>query len=172
MTFIAKQVLLTCMTCMTCGNQFMGPEPVMCCSGIECGCMGLPSEPVVCSKECYDNLPARRQANDIAIKNNLSQQIQQLEKENADLKAGSMVLLNMHKATLPVMVTVLTKAGLTAGADKAKELLEIVNSFQPSPEPDTSILTRALEIVVRDTDELPYLRKIAADALNLWNSKL
>lgn len=28
-------------------------EVNMCCSGLECGCMGLPEEPPVCSKECY-----------------------------------------------------------------------------------------------------------------------
>jgi len=26
----------------------------MCCSGHECGCMGLPTEPPVCSEKCYD----------------------------------------------------------------------------------------------------------------------
>lgn len=42
------------LTCMVCGSKFMGPEPKMCCSGRDCGCMGLPTEPIVCSKECYE----------------------------------------------------------------------------------------------------------------------
>ena len=46
-----KQVELTCIVC---GTAFMGDEPRMCCSGRECGCMGLPIDPIVCSKECYD----------------------------------------------------------------------------------------------------------------------
>ena len=28
----------------------------MCCSGRECGCMGMPVDPIVCSKECYNKL--------------------------------------------------------------------------------------------------------------------
>ena len=31
-------------------------EVNMCCSGHECGCMGLPTEPPVCSEKCYDIL--------------------------------------------------------------------------------------------------------------------
>lgn len=46
-----KEVLLTCIVC---GERFMGPEPVMCCNGRDCGCMGIPTEPIVCSKECYE----------------------------------------------------------------------------------------------------------------------
>lgn len=29
-------------------------EVNLCCSGHECGCMGLPTEPPICSEECYD----------------------------------------------------------------------------------------------------------------------
>lgn len=29
-------------------------EPVTCCNGHECGCMGRLLEPVVCSSECWD----------------------------------------------------------------------------------------------------------------------
>ncbi|MGN6417783.1 MAG: hypothetical protein ACTHMC_09845 [Pseudobacter sp.] len=43
--------------CMVCGKSFMGELPQMCCSGQDCGCMGMPVDPVVCSKECYNNLP-------------------------------------------------------------------------------------------------------------------
>lgn len=42
---------------MVCDKDFMGPEPLMCCSGsIEsgCGCMGMPIDPVCCSNECFD----------------------------------------------------------------------------------------------------------------------
>jgi hypothetical protein len=37
--------------CSECGKEI---EVEMCCSGHECGCMGLPVEPPVCSSECYD----------------------------------------------------------------------------------------------------------------------
>lgn len=52
-----KQVKLNCMVC---GTEFMGAEPVMCCSGRDCGCMGLPIDPIVCSNECYNNLPSHK----------------------------------------------------------------------------------------------------------------
>lgn len=42
------------LSCMACNVRFEGEEPQMCCSGIDCGCMGLPIEPVVCSDKCYD----------------------------------------------------------------------------------------------------------------------
>ena len=38
--------------CMVCGGD-LGYEPQMCCSGRECGCMGMPVDPPICSKECY-----------------------------------------------------------------------------------------------------------------------
>jgi hypothetical protein len=44
------------LSCMVCGEKFMGPEPKGCCSGRDCGCMGMPIDPIVCSKECYDHL--------------------------------------------------------------------------------------------------------------------
>ena len=37
--------------CDVCGTEI---EVNMCCSGHECGCMGLPTEPPVCSEKCYD----------------------------------------------------------------------------------------------------------------------
>ena len=52
------KLLVTC-CCMVCGKDFQGEEPKMCCSGRECGCMGMPIEPVVCSDECYDKLMSR-----------------------------------------------------------------------------------------------------------------
>lgn len=44
------------LNCMQCGKDFKGQEPQTCCSGRECGCMGMPTEPIVCSKECYELL--------------------------------------------------------------------------------------------------------------------
>ena len=44
------------LSCMVCNENFYGKEPQMCCSGRECGCMGMPTEPIVCSIECYDTL--------------------------------------------------------------------------------------------------------------------
>ena len=37
--------------CVICGTEI---EIRMCCSGIDCNCMGLPIDPPVCSKECED----------------------------------------------------------------------------------------------------------------------
>lgn len=37
--------------CEICGTEI---EVKMCCSGHECGCMGLPVDPPVCSESCYD----------------------------------------------------------------------------------------------------------------------
>lgn len=46
----------TACTCMVCSFKFMGPRPLRCCSGGDCGCMGLPIDPVICSSECYEKL--------------------------------------------------------------------------------------------------------------------
>ena len=48
------------LNCMVCNKEFYGESPKMCCSGRDCGCMGMPIDPIVCSKECYENLPANR----------------------------------------------------------------------------------------------------------------
>jgi len=37
--------------CEVCGAEI---EIQLCCSGHECGCMGLPTEAPVCSDECYE----------------------------------------------------------------------------------------------------------------------
>ncbi len=29
------------------------PEPLSCCSGMDCGCMGQPIEPPFCSNKCF-----------------------------------------------------------------------------------------------------------------------
>jgi hypothetical protein len=59
----AKPNVVRCF-CMVCGNEFQGEEPKMCCSGRDCGCMGMPIDPVVCSDECYNNLPMFKNRND------------------------------------------------------------------------------------------------------------
>lgn len=40
--------------CIVCGKKFMGLKPSVCCSGRDCGCMGMPIDPQVCSDECYE----------------------------------------------------------------------------------------------------------------------
>lgn len=52
------------LNCMVCNKEFQGEEPKMCCSGKDCGCMGMPIEPIVCSDECYHNLPCFKQQQD------------------------------------------------------------------------------------------------------------
>jgi len=43
-------------TCI-CGNEAPDDyEFPTCCSGFECGCMGLPIEPYICSEECWKKL--------------------------------------------------------------------------------------------------------------------
>ncbi len=39
--------------CWNCGKVEI-PEPQTCCSGRECGCMGLPIDPPFCSKKCQE----------------------------------------------------------------------------------------------------------------------
>lgn len=34
-------------------KRFKGEEPQMCCSGRDCGCMGMPTEPIICSRRCW-----------------------------------------------------------------------------------------------------------------------
>ncbi len=41
---------------MVCGTEFLGEEPQVCCSGRECGCMGMPIDPIICSEKCYNEL--------------------------------------------------------------------------------------------------------------------
>ena len=48
------------LSCMVCDKYFQGEEPKLCCSGRECGCMGLPVDPIVCSLECYNKLPFKQ----------------------------------------------------------------------------------------------------------------
>jgi len=37
-------------------------EVQMCCSGYQCGCMGMPVDPPVCSGECYDKYMEKRKS--------------------------------------------------------------------------------------------------------------
>lgn len=47
--------------CEYCGVLYHGDEPKVCCSGRDCGCMGLPiNGPFVCSKGCYEMLIQKR----------------------------------------------------------------------------------------------------------------
>lgn len=42
--------------CECCGKFVEGFKYQMCCSGHECGCMGMPIEPCICSQECWDKM--------------------------------------------------------------------------------------------------------------------
>lgn len=42
--------------CQMCEEEWMGEPPEMCCSGRDCGCMGLPIEPILCSAKCGEKL--------------------------------------------------------------------------------------------------------------------
>lgn len=42
--------------CEICGKPVPDYEPEYCCSGWQCGCMGVPIEPCVCSVECSNAL--------------------------------------------------------------------------------------------------------------------
>lgn len=44
-------------SCMNCGKDYWTTQKtVMCCSGLMCGCMGMPIEPMCCSKKCEDEI--------------------------------------------------------------------------------------------------------------------
>lgn len=38
--------------CICCGTIIIDYVPEICCSGFDCGCLGLPINPPVCSIEC------------------------------------------------------------------------------------------------------------------------
>ena len=46
-----KTVYVEKFYCWQCGKVEI-PEPVGCCSGQDCGCMGFPIDPPFCSEEC------------------------------------------------------------------------------------------------------------------------
>ncbi len=54
--------------CMGCDAVFMGEPPKMCCSGRDCGCMGLPIDPILCGPECYDKMISRNKEPKFKIK--------------------------------------------------------------------------------------------------------
>jgi len=63
---------LTTNSCMLCEKEFEGEEPKMCCSGRECGCLGMPIDPIVCSDECYLKLINKNKNSEtITINNNI-----------------------------------------------------------------------------------------------------
>ena len=39
--------------CWGCEKDLIDYNPQMCCSGRECGCIGLPTNPPFCNPECY-----------------------------------------------------------------------------------------------------------------------
>ena len=43
----------------------------MCCSGHECGCMGLPTEPPICSEKCYDTFMSQEYQDDKKTKRDI-----------------------------------------------------------------------------------------------------
>jgi hypothetical protein len=47
--------------CWGCGKVEI-PEPVSCCSGHECGCMGQPIDPPFCSDECQREWSSNRKS--------------------------------------------------------------------------------------------------------------
>lgn len=74
-----KQSKLVTLSCQICGNPYLGEEPEICCSGKECGCMGLPVEPLVCSDACnniltktYPKMPGLEVWSDIIIQGRLT----------------------------------------------------------------------------------------------------
>ena len=52
--------------CFECGEVEI-PEPVGCCSGRDCGCMGMPIDPPYCD-ECFDKLMSKRTTENVEPK--------------------------------------------------------------------------------------------------------
>ena len=46
--------------CVVCGKEMPEYEPVYCCDGRECGCMGKPIEPPICNQECWNKLMGKQ----------------------------------------------------------------------------------------------------------------
>jgi hypothetical protein len=59
---VEKDVKEVELTCQVCGTKYRGPEPKVCCSGQDCGCLGQPIDPIVCSEKCYSKLLNRGQS--------------------------------------------------------------------------------------------------------------
>jgi len=47
--------------CEICGTEI---DVRVCCSGHECGCMGMPVDPPVCSDKCYDEFMTKPNVKD------------------------------------------------------------------------------------------------------------
>lgn len=45
--------------CWNCGEVEI-PEPIGCCSGRECGCMGLPIDPPFCCEKCQEEYYSKK----------------------------------------------------------------------------------------------------------------
>lgn len=58
-------------SCVQCDKP-LNYEPQMCCSGYECGCMGLPVDPPVCSTECYNKAYGKEKKTTIKFKQRIS----------------------------------------------------------------------------------------------------
>lgn len=76
--------------CITCGEPLPDYVPLMCCSGRDCGCMGLPSEPPVCSSECLD-IEFNKHNQD--IKNEVKVILDKIFDENTKMKDKNTFLL-------------------------------------------------------------------------------
>jgi hypothetical protein len=48
-------------TCEVCCKPVPGFKYEYCCSGHECGCLGMPAEPCICSEECWDKFVGGRE---------------------------------------------------------------------------------------------------------------
>lgn len=54
--------------CDVCGTEI---EVNMCCSGRECGCMGLPIDVPVCSEKCYNTFMSKEYQDEKKAKHKL-----------------------------------------------------------------------------------------------------
>ena len=75
--------------CEICGKEI---EITMCCSGRDCGCLGLPIDPPVCSEKCYEKYEEKRKNE--AMKEKLIELIGfGMEPERAEIKANQIIVL-------------------------------------------------------------------------------
>jgi len=75
--------------CEICGNEI---EITMCCSGRDCGCLGLPIDPPVCSEKCYEQYIIKRKNE--AMKEKLIELIGfGMEPERSEIKANQIIVL-------------------------------------------------------------------------------
>lgn len=43
-------------SCVICDKPVPNYDPMMCCSGYQCDCRGMPTNPCICSNDCWDEL--------------------------------------------------------------------------------------------------------------------